>query len=67
MNANIKTSPSASSEQAAGLHMRQEAAVEISDADQDNFTKNLVTIRTETHVGLAVYIPAGVQAGALTT
>ena len=53
--------------QAVGLHQRMDAVVELSDSDATNFTTNLVTIRAEARLSVAVYLPAGVIAGALST
>lgn len=39
--------------------------VEFSDSDEDNFTKNLLTVRAEARVGFAVTLPAGVRYGDL--
>ena len=52
-------------EQAVSLHQRMEAVVEMSDSDEDNFQKNLITIRAETRLALAVALPAGVRYGDL--
>ncbi len=53
-------------EQAVSVHPREEALVEFSSSDNDNFTKNLVTILAEARIGFAVHLPAGVISGLLT-
>lgn len=47
------------------VFMRQDAVVEFSDSDEDNFTKNLLTVRAEARMGFAVALPAGVRVGSL--
>jgi HK97 family phage major capsid protein len=50
---------------AATLYNREGMAVDMSDSDSDNFTKNLITIRAERRLALAVEIPAAIRYGAL--
>ena len=45
---------------------RQGVTVEMSESDDTNFQKNLVTVRAEARLALAVYRPASVQYGSLT-
>jgi HK97 family phage major capsid protein len=45
---------------------RQGTIVEMSESDDTNFQKNLVTVRAESRLALAVYRPASVQYGDLT-
>jgi HK97 family phage major capsid protein len=47
----------------AQLFDRQDAVVEISTEDADNWTKNLVTIRAEERLTLIVTRPAGLIYG----
>ena len=48
---------------AVQLFDREDANVEISTEDRDNFVKNMVTIRGEQRVGMAVYRPAALIYG----
>lgn len=51
---------------ACTLYNREGVTVEMSDSDDDNFTKNLVTIRAERRLALATERPAAIRAGDLT-
>lgn len=51
--------------QAATLHTREGIAVDLSDSDGDNFTKNLITIRAERRLALTVEKPAAARFGLL--
>lgn len=52
--------------QAGTIHNREGVVVELSDSDSDNFTKNLVTIRAERRLALAIEVPAAIRGGDLT-
>lgn len=48
------------------VHRRQGTIVEMSESDDDNFTKNLVTVKASRRLALEVNTPAAILAGALT-
>lgn len=54
------------SRMAATVYNREGVVVEMSESDSDNFTKNLITIRAERRVMLAVEIPSAIRGGDLT-
>jgi HK97 family phage major capsid protein len=51
---------------AAAVYNREGTVVEMSESDADNFTKNLITIRAERRLMLAVEIPAAIRGGDIT-
>lgn len=51
--------------QAATMHPREGIAIDLSDSDGDNFTKNLITIRAERRLALTVEKPAAARYGLL--
>ncbi|KQT37686.1 phage major capsid protein [Methylophilus sp. Leaf414] len=50
---------------AATLYIREGVVIELSDSDTDNFQRNLITVRAERRVLLAVERPAAVRYGDL--
>ena len=50
---------------AATIYNREGVIIEMSESDVDNFTKNLITIRAERRLMLAVEIPAAIRGGSL--
>lgn len=52
--------------QACTIYDREQLTVDMSESDSDNFTKNLITIRAERRLALAVERPAAIVAGDLT-
>lgn len=52
--------------QAGTIYNREGVVVELSESDSDNFTKNLVTVRAERRLALAIEVPAAIRGGDLT-
>lgn len=52
--------------QACTIHNREGVVVAMSESDDDNFTKNLITLRAERRLALTVEIPAAIRGGDLT-
>jgi len=52
--------------EAGSIYNRQDVIVEMSESDSDNFVKNLITLRAERRLALAVETPGAIIAGDLT-
>jgi HK97 family phage major capsid protein len=52
--------------QSGTIYNREGIVIEMSDSDDDNFTKNLLTLRAERRLALTIERPAGIIAGDLT-
>jgi len=52
-------------QQAATVHMREDALITLSDSDGTDFTKNLSTMLCEARLGFAVHHPTGIVSGLL--
>lgn len=51
---------------AGTIHNREGVVVAMSDSDDDNFTKNLITLRAERRLALTIEVPAAIRGGDLT-
>ena len=54
------------SRMAATIYNREGVRVDMSESDADNFTKNLITLRAERRLLLAVEVPSAIRGGDLT-
>lgn len=52
--------------QAGTIHNREGVVVSMSESDDDNFTKNLITLRAERRLALTIEVPAAIRGGDLT-
>ena len=52
--------------QAGTIYDRESVIVELSDSDDDNFTKNLITVRAERRLALTIEQPSHIIGGDLT-
>ena len=52
--------------QAYTVYNREGVMVELSESDGDNFVKNLITVRAERRLALAIEVPGAVRGGDLT-
>ena len=51
---------------AGTIHNREGVVVAMSESDDDNFTKNLITLRAERRLALTIEVPAAIRGGDLT-
>lgn len=52
--------------EAGSIYNRQDVIVEMSESDSDNFVKNLITLRAERRLALAIETPGAIIGGDLT-
>lgn len=52
--------------QAGTIHNREGVVIAMSESDDDNFTKNLITLRAERRLALTIEVPAAIRGGDLT-